>query len=141
LRKYKQFIELKNKIKKLKSELADVTSEKDELQAELLAEMALDNITGMVIDGKVVYTSRRVWLGGNTPDIVRALRGTSGEWMIKENVNRTSLSAWGREQVEEYALDSFDMMSCEEIQKALPGNLGDTILVTEKFTLNVKNKS
>ena len=140
MRKYKRFIELKNQIKKVKAELAEVTAEKDELQTELLSEMAVDNMTGMVIDGKVVYVSRRVWLGGDTPNIIKALRGTDGEWIIKEGVNRTTLSAWGKEQVEENSLDNFDLMSCEEIQKALPGNLGDTIDVTEKVTLNVRNK-
>ena len=140
MRKYKQFIELKNKLKKLKAELAEVTVEKDELQAELLSEMTIDKMTGMVIDGKAVYVSRRVWLGGDTQEIIKALRGTDGEYLIKENVNRTSLSAWGKEQVEENALESIDLMSCEQIQKSLPGNLGDTIEVTEKITLNVRNK-
>ena len=140
MRKCKQFIELKAKIKKLKAELVDVTAEKDELQRELLSEMAIDNMTGMVIDGKVVYVARRVWLGGDTQAIIKALRGTDGAWIIKEGVNRTTLSAWGKEIVEEEALDNFELMSCEEIQKALPGNLGDTIEVTEKITLNVRNK-
>lgn len=136
MRKYKELISLKQQIANLETELKELKFRRDCLQEEILVDMAEKGIDNVTVNGFMLYPSRRVWVGGDTEKLAQALKGTDGEWIVKDSVNRNTLSAWVKEQLG----DEFSYMSTEEIEQALPEPLRGIASVTEKVTIGMRKK-
>ena len=128
------FIELHDRKVSLKDKLDDVQKKINHLEKKLLVEFADEGMATAKIDGTTLWLDRKIWAsaGGDMDGAVAALKAAGEEDMVKESINRNTLSAWVREQ----APSKF--ASPEEVQAALPGPLKDAIKVTETNNIRVR---
>ena len=126
-------ISLKQKIRRLDGEVKKLKETLKEAEIELLAYWSENGISKTTIDGTTLYVSRKLWAGGDTDDLVYALKEEGLEDLIKPNVNRNTLTAYVKE-----ITGATPTMSTGEIHAALPPRLQAAIEITEKITFNMR---
>jgi len=129
-----KYIKLNEKKLSLKDKLDAVMKDIAKLEAALLEEFAAEGMAKATVDGVTLWIDRKVWAsaGGDMDGAVAALKKAGEGDMVKESINRQTLSAWVREQAPS------KLSSPEEIQAALPGGLKDAIKVTETNNVRVR---
>lgn len=133
MQKEAKMIQLKLKKKKLEIDLKDIEEEIRELTQSLKEEWEASSISKTTIGGYTVYISRRIWAGGDTQELITALKAAGEGDLVKEQVNRNTLTARVKEMAE-----VTPTMTVEDIHSALPESLKPVIEITEQITFGVK---
>ena len=104
------------------------------LEEKLLAEFQDEGMNRASVGGRTLWLDHKIWAsaGGDMDGAVAALKAAGESDMVKESINRQTLSAWVREQAPS------KLSSPEEIQAALPGGLAQAIKVTETNNIRVR---
>lgn len=132
--KKRKYIALYKKKKQLEEKLEATKGDIAELEAELLIEFSEEGMTRVVVGEATLWLDHKIWAsaGGDMEGAVRVLKLEGNEDLVKETINRNTLSAWVREQAPS------KLSSPEEIQAALPGGLSKAIKVTETNNIRVR---
>jgi hypothetical protein len=129
-----KFIELYNKKGVLIDKLDALKLKMAKIEEALLKEFADEGMSRAAIGTTTLWLDHKVWAsaGGDMDGAVSALREAGFNDLVKESINRNTLSAWVREQAPS------KLSSPEEIQAALPAGVRDAIKVTETNNIRVR---
>ena len=118
----------------LKDKLDTLTKNMGKLEEKLLEEFGEGGLTRVALGPVTLWLDHKIWAsaGGDMDGAVAALKAAGETDMVKESINRNTLSAWVREQAPS------KLSSPEEIQAALPGDLSKAIKVTETNNIRVR---
>ena len=130
-----RYINLDKKKKDLKSKLEDIQQQIRDLEITLLAEFEAEGMSKASVGGHTLWLDHKIWAsaGGDMPGAVAALKAAGEDDLVKESINRNTLSAWVRERAPSA------LSSPEEIQAALPAGLSEAIKVTETNNIRVRS--
>ena len=129
-----KYIALNGMKKILNDKLDTVKLKMVNLEKKILEEFASEGMTRAAVDGVTLWLDHKIWAsaGGDMDGAVAALKDAGEDDLIKESINRNTLSAWVRERAPS------KLSSPEEIQAALPGELSKAIKVTETNNIRVR---
>lgn len=131
-----QSIELRAHLEDRKRELDEETkavkAQIEEVDAQILDEMAETGVESVRGHGYTFYVRRdlRASHNGDKSAMIEALRSEVPE-LVQETVNANSLTAWARELVAEIDADA-------EPETALPESLRDLIKIAEIYKVGVR---
>ena len=134
----KEFVVLSNDIE-ASDEENDTRKEKlKKLEQQLLGRFERAAVLNMGVLGKTVYIRKQLWSKHvvDAATTIIALQKSGLDWLVKEKMDSSTLSAYVRE-VEKEHTDKLPL-SCEEIKSFLPVPLQAAIDVTQKITLHVR---
>lgn len=133
MNKYELYLNLSKQVKELKEKLDDVKGQMAEVEGALLDQFQEDGMNSVKIGGATLWLDHKIWAsaGGDTPGAVEALKRAGFHDMVTETINRNTLSKFVREHAR-------PLETPEEIQKNLPGGLGEAIRVTETHNIRVR---
>lgn len=105
-----RFVEADSAYKRLKAESKDAKMERDEIEERLREHFIDQGVQNMKVNGVTVYLYSQKWAGVQRDDedrrtatdeererAIQALRDAGLGWMVKEDFNTQTLSAWVRE--------------------------------------------
>ena len=108
---YKEFIDLSDKRKKLKAEVAQVEAELREKEGLLIDELLDNDMNKLSIGDKTVYISNTLWANvkkENKQLAIQALRDAGYDDYLKESYNMNQLSKMLRTFVENEETSPFE---------------------------------
>jgi hypothetical protein len=131
--KFEQLVSLHIKHDTAKAKVAEVKEKINEVEQEVLREMAELGLMQAKTPKGNLRISRivRASAGGDMPGLVAAMVGAGKGDMVNETVNGSALGAWVRE------FDPGNSLSPEQIRKKLPASLQDAIKITEQIDIRV----
>lgn len=129
-----RYINLDKKKRDLSDKLDEIKGQIRELEQTILAEFQAEGMSQAKIGERCLWLDHKIWAsaGGDMEGAVAALKAAGESDMVKESINRQTLSAWVREQAPS------KLSSPEEIQAALPAGLAQAIKVTETNNIRVR---
>ena len=129
-----KYINLAEQKKSLNDKLETVKGKMSQLEVKLLEEFAEEGMTRVAVGDTTLWLDHKIWAsaGGDMEGAVEALKDAGEMDLVKESINRNTLSAWVREKAPS------KLSSPEEIQAALPGGLSKAIKVTETNNIRVR---
>jgi hypothetical protein len=131
---YEKYAKLYKRKKDLTAEIDEVKDKMSKIEEKILEKFGEEGSTSVRLgSGETLWLDHKIWAsaGGDTDGLVSALKKARLGDMVKETVNRNTLSAYVREQ----APSKF--ASPEEITKALPRGLQKAVKVTETNNVRV----
>lgn len=131
---YEEFVELHVAKKSIEADLAEVKDKIKGLEGRILEEWGNTGLNSVkTSDGRTLWLDHKFWAsaGGDTDAAVEGLRLAGMGDLVKETVNRNSLSAL----IREYASP---LDSPEELESKLPDELRGRINVTETTNVRVR---
>jgi hypothetical protein len=111
----------------LSEQRTEASKRVDELQAKVLDLYQKTGVTGVRLDGRLVYVIRKLWarpIAGREPELVAALGETGHGELIERRVGAQRLSAWVRE--------------CDRDETPIPPEVSEVLEVSEVFSLGLK---
>lgn len=130
---YEEYLKLHQEKKKLSAQLDEIKADISEMEEQLLSKFEEDGLTSVKLGPATLWLDHKIWAsaGGDTENAVRALEQAGVESLVQKTINRTTLSAWVREF-------AGPLDTPEQIQAALPHDLGKAIKVTETNNIRVR---
>jgi beta-xylosidase len=130
----KKYAALHVKKRKKEDELAAIKDEISAAEAELIPGWVEEGMSKVSVGDHTVWLDRKLWASPTTNDeLVAALRKTGNKEMVKETVNRQTLTGFVREHA-----DKLD--GPEQVLAKLPKPLQTAIKISEKINLRVRAK-
>lgn len=131
---YDQYVQLHIEKKEIEAKLSDKKEEIKQLEAQMLDKWAEEGLQSVKMPGgKSLWLDHKFWAsaGGEIEELVEGLCASGMEDMVKQTVNRNSLSAL----IREYA-DPLD--DPETLAAKLPAELQGRVKITETTNIRVR---
>lgn len=130
---FENMIRLDAEKKRLQADLDEIKSEIRDVEEQLLGKFGEEGMSSVKVGNKTLWLDRKIWAsaGGDTEGAIASLKQEGYGDMVKETVNRGSLSALVREFAK-------PLQTPEEVQAELPGSMAKAIKVTETNNIRVR---
>jgi hypothetical protein len=129
-----EYIKLHMEKKKIEADLADKKAEIAEAEKLLVPKWQEEGQSKVTVGDTTIWLDHKIWASPTAvDDLAPELKRVGLGDLVKETINRQSLTGFVREQADPLA-------SPEQIKRDLPHGLGTFIKVTETNNLRVRKK-